>query len=112
MSALPECPECRGPSVPECWHPDASEGEALGRVAVSRRASQYGEKLRCLACDHRHKAKSLEAAFDALDETDRLLRDSDGRFFYGETLARMGAKWRERIAEDKAKFARAMEGRW
>lgn len=110
--ALPECPECRGPSVPECWHPEASEGEAVGRVAVNRRSAVYGEKLRCLACGQRFKAASLEVALDALDATDAIRNEYADRFVRRDALAEMGAAWRKRMAEDRAKFERAMRGEW
>lgn len=112
MAALPECPKCRGPSVPECWHPDASEGESIGSLADNRRSSIYGEKLRCLACGHRHQAKSLEAALNALEAADEILREADGRFLRVDALARMGEAWRKRIAEERAKYERAMRGEW
>lgn len=109
MSALPECPKCRGPSVPRFHHPDASDGEACEKL--NGRGRGTAENLRCLACGWRFRG-ALDEALEALDATEEILRAADGRFLRVQALEEMGAAWRKRIAEDQAKFKRAMEGHW
>lgn len=107
MALLPECPECRGPSVPAYFHPEAADAEAVEALPINHRGARTAQAVRCLACGRRFRVQDLEKSLDALDAVDELIR-TEGR----SALEDMGAAWRKRMAIDRAKYERAMRGEW
>lgn len=92
--------------MPACVHPDAGHENDRQRLPVNSAGAKVARALRCLACGRRFRV-GLESALDALDAADAILR-IDGRSAFED----MGAAWRKRMAQDRAKFERAMRGKW
>lgn len=91
LERLPSCRNCNGPMVVAFDHPK------FGTFT----ARESSECLRCLGCDQPRVAGDSEHDTWTLH-----------RAFSRDELQELGEMWRRQQRDEKAKFRRAMEGRW